>query len=620
MAGIKHAKVSAKADDPDTSEVNPSDWNADHTITGDVPFNAHKATGLADPTLAQDAATKNYVDTHSGGGGVGPGTPNFLIKFGTTTTGTDSSVIDTGTVLTTESALQLGGQLTLFDNSGTIQLAPSSGLDVALDFKQPAQAEWKLQQLAGTDPLKLTRVGVGDATSWDTSGNLSQLQNLSVTGATKVGNFSGTPITVSISSATLNNWAPTGNANCDSVFINATGTSTVTGFVGGVDGRRLTFFNTGSGEVGFANASGASTAGNRFNLGGPTTLIANAGYSISFIYNSATGFWSEVGFAGVPYTEGAGVSFTKSIASSGGSVSGQSILTNGGTATWSGGALATLSPNGVVSGSPGDMFSQSGQTGFPNVFDKIMGSASTGGWIRTGSPVRKTQYEWRPAPGLTTWVDSSGNAPTAAGTVTLRSSGTTLYSGMNKVGYVSATAASSSAGIRAPQSQYCWMGNAVDLGGFYYSCRFGVSDAVLVTTASMFVGIGDRASSGVVNSPATLTNIVGVGCDSGDTTLQVYGAGGAAQTRTSLGAGFPVNGTVSTTPFELILYSAPNSQTVQYQVNNVNNGATASGSLATVRVPAATLGLCPILWRCNGSAGATAVGIDLFKMYLETES
>lgn len=32
-------------------------------FTADQPFGAHKATGVADPTLAQDAATKNYVDT-----------------------------------------------------------------------------------------------------------------------------------------------------------------------------------------------------------------------------------------------------------------------------------------------------------------------------------------------------------------------------------------------------------------------------------------------------------------------------------------------------------------------------------------------------------------------------
>lgn len=37
-------------------------YNADHNVSGDVAFNAHKITGLLDPTLAQDAATKNYVD------------------------------------------------------------------------------------------------------------------------------------------------------------------------------------------------------------------------------------------------------------------------------------------------------------------------------------------------------------------------------------------------------------------------------------------------------------------------------------------------------------------------------------------------------------------------------
>src|SRR5438128_1839753 len=36
-------------------------------LTGDLPAGAHKITGLADPTLAQDAATKTYVDATASG-------------------------------------------------------------------------------------------------------------------------------------------------------------------------------------------------------------------------------------------------------------------------------------------------------------------------------------------------------------------------------------------------------------------------------------------------------------------------------------------------------------------------------------------------------------------------
>lgn len=55
---------------PGTTPLNillTSDWNDNHAITNDVDFAGFKAVDLADPISAQDAATKAYVDSHSGG-------------------------------------------------------------------------------------------------------------------------------------------------------------------------------------------------------------------------------------------------------------------------------------------------------------------------------------------------------------------------------------------------------------------------------------------------------------------------------------------------------------------------------------------------------------------------
>lgn len=39
------------------------------TMTGDLNMSSHRIHNVTDPAVAQDAATKNYVDTHGGGGG-----------------------------------------------------------------------------------------------------------------------------------------------------------------------------------------------------------------------------------------------------------------------------------------------------------------------------------------------------------------------------------------------------------------------------------------------------------------------------------------------------------------------------------------------------------------------
>jgi hypothetical protein len=93
--------------------------SANFTPTADVSFNSFKITSLADPTLAQDAATKAYVDAQITA-------EDFWDRSGTTlspNTAGDSVDIGTGSLTTTN---------ILADGSAGLLLESNNGTDVAL--------------------------------------------------------------------------------------------------------------------------------------------------------------------------------------------------------------------------------------------------------------------------------------------------------------------------------------------------------------------------------------------------------------------------------------------------------------------------------------------------------
>ena len=103
---VKHNKVSTIPDGDDTSVVRPSDWNADHTLTGTVPI-ANGGTGASDsPTALTNLGA--YPASNPAGYGTGTvtsvsGTAPVNVATGTTipvislsTTGTGNVVLDTG--------------------------------------------------------------------------------------------------------------------------------------------------------------------------------------------------------------------------------------------------------------------------------------------------------------------------------------------------------------------------------------------------------------------------------------------------------------------------------------------------------------------------------------------
>lgn len=227
---------------------------------------------------------------------------------------------------------------------------------------------------------------------------------------------------------------------------------------------------------------------------------------------------------------------------------------------------------------------------------------------------RSKRFEWCAA-GNSTTVSLLGFVNSVTGTATTRGVATTTFmTWIKRCGFVSAATAGSSAGTRHNFISF-GRGNVAGAGGFLYSVRFGVSDAAAVADARMFVGMyGNNAVIGNVN-PTTLPNIIGVGCDNGQTTLRIMhnDASGTATT-IDLGANFPSN-TLTVDFYELTLYCPPNGSSVGYRVERLNTGHVAEGTITT-DLPASNLALATQVWRNNG-ATALAVGIDVSNQYLE---
>ncbi len=214
-------------------------------------------------------------------------------------------------------------------------------------------------------------------------------------------------------------------------------------------------------------------------------------------------------------------------------------------------------------------------------------------------------------------------APTTTGTATTRSVAvTSVYTRARRLGYVSSATAGSLCYQYVNVAQVT-VGDGSGNGGFYKICRFGISDAAAVASARMFVGVSSATTAPTNVDPATLTNSIGMGHGSADTTMHIYYGGSAAQTPIDLGSNFPSN-TRSTDLYDLALFAPVDSNnTVYYEVTRLNTGHVATGTLTgtagTVLPSSSTLLSYHRLWRTNNTT-ALAVGFDIVSDYIETDN
>jgi hypothetical protein len=220
--------------------------------------------------------------------------------------------------------------------------------------------------------------------------------------------------------------------------------------------------------------------------------------------------------------------------------------------------------------------------------------------------------------GNSTTVTALGMAATANGTATSRNIATTnLFNMMKRIGYVSSATAGNACGLFKNAAQE-FIGNVAGLGGFFFVCRFGISDAAAVANGRLFVGLTSATANLANGNPTALFNILGVGANSGASTLSImYNDGSGTATSIATDANFPAN-TRNTDMYEIIIFAKSNGTTVYFQLTNLTNGAIFTTE-TTTNIPLNTQLLSWQAWRNNGTT-ALAVGLDIASVYLETDN
>lgn len=214
--------------------------------------------------------------------------------------------------------------------------------------------------------------------------------------------------------------------------------------------------------------------------------------------------------------------------------------------------------------------------------------------------------------GNSTTVTTWGMALTGIGTAAAANwASSSFLASLRRLSYPSSATAGTSGGVKSNVLNY-WRGNAAGLGGFFFCARFGFP--TIPATSRWFVGMYGSTTNPANGDPSALLNLVGVGKDVGDTTVQfMHNDGTGVATKSNSTLSVPAANEV----WEVRVFAAPNAASVGISVERLNAGGLAEYT-ATTDLPATTQGLLPLLWVNNGTTAA-AHGCDLVGLYMETD-
>lgn len=178
---------------------------------------------------------------------------------------------------------------------------------------------------------------------------------------------------------------------------------------------------------------------------------------------------------------------------------------------------------------------------------------------------------------------------------------------LHRIQYLTAATAGSIVTLRCAQQDFTLADS------FTAAWRFKISDPADVTGARMFLGARMTVTAMTNVDPGTLTNVVGIGHNSGETTLRVYGADGTAGTPVDLGANFSALGSFAGFyDFQVVGLGADGAfwRAVAWD-DAVSPGPLAMASGIFARSPSETTGLTALNAFRTNNAAAQAVALDL---------
>lgn len=205
-----------------------------------------------------------------------------------------------------------------------------------------------------------------------------------------------------------------------------------------------------------------------------------------------------------------------------------------------------------------------------------------------------------------------GLAFTSSGTATSRAlASTNLLTMTRRNGYVPASAATNIPAGLTTDVAMAYRGNAAGRGGFYFVSRFGFT--TWTAGNRMFCGMLDFFGVNT-GEPSAGTNLLGIGCDSTDTTFQAM-ANDATGTATRTNSSITIAANVL---YEVRAYVDAAGTTEYVSIEDITNGTFFEASFTTDLL-ATTTAVAPFVFANTGTV-TTGAAIDISSIYLESET